>query len=432
MVLPAIRKSYLKLLLSGILFLLCFGYSAYSQSPIDSILQPTNFQNLPDAIAKRASSIEERITKKNQKTLARLQRQEEKIYHRMLRSKDSITAKAALAHIKNKYQRLQDKLKSASSKTSTQYIAKLDTLTSVLRFLDGQGKSGKVKDALAKARSLQAKFQQAEDIKAFIRERKQQLKEQLENLGLAKQLKKFNKQAYYYSVQIKEYAGLLNNSKKAERKALELLSKTKLFKDFMRRSSQLASLFRLPGDPNDPVAQNNLAGLQTRIEVNNLIQQQLAAGGANAQQQFRQNVESAQSQLNQLKDKVIKTGGNGSDDMMPDGFKPNDQKTKNFWNRLELGTNIQTQKATQFFPVTSDIGLSIGYKLNDKSIIGVGASYKMGLGKGWDHIKVSHEGVGLRSFLDWKIKGSFWISGGYEMNYKAAFHSFTQLQNLNA
>ena len=100
--------------------------------------------------------------------------------------------------------------------------------------------------------------------------------------------------------------------------------------------------------------------------------------------------------------------------------------------RLEYSANMQSQSATSFFPVTSDIGLSAGYKLNDKSIIGIGVSYKLGWGRGWDHIKLSNEGVGLRCYIDWKLKGSFWISGGYEQNYKTAFRDFNQLKDMNA
>jgi hypothetical protein len=83
------------------------------------------------------------------------------------------------------------------------------------------------------------------------------------------------------------------------------------------------------------------------------------------------------------------------------------------------------------FPVTSDIGLSLGYKLNNKSVIGVGASYKMGLGTGWNNIRLSNEGVGIRSFIDYKIRGSLFISGGYEQNYRAAFYSLEQLRGLS-
>ena len=56
----------------------------------------------------------------------------------------------------------------------------------------------------------------------------------------------------------------------------------------------------------------------------------------------------------------------------------------------------------------------------------------MGWGQGWKQIKVSSEGVGLRSFVDYKIKGSFWISGGYEMNFRSAFNRVEQLQDLTA
>lgn len=381
------------------------------------------------AIEKKAERLQEKIIARSAKTLSRLQKQEEKIYRRMLHGKDSLAAKAALADIENKYRSFQDKLKHSTA--SGTYIPKLDTLATALKFLDNQGLPGNVKNALANTQALQDKFAQAEEIKKFIRERRQQLKQQLERLGLAKQLKRFNKEAYYYSAQINEYKSLLKDSKKAERKALELLGKTKLFQDFMRRHSQLASLFRLPGDGSDPSSMAGLSGLQTRAQVNGLIQQQIGSG-ADAQQQFRQNLQNAQAQLNQLKDKVTQYGSGSSDDIMPEGFTPNTQKTRSFLQRLEYSANMQTQKATSFFPVTSDLGLSLGYKLNDKSIIGIGASYKMGWGRGWNDINISSQGVGLRSFIDWKIKGSFWISGGYEQNYKTAFSDFDQLKDRSA
>src|SRR5436190_479774 len=290
-----------------------------------------------------------------------------------------------------------------------------------------QKQEAKMKQKFSKIDSLAAK-----EIFAKSDEKYKDLQEKFSKFGFVKELKQVNKQVYYYAAQIKEYKEILNDPKKIEQKAIELLSKTKMFKDFMAKNSMLASLFRLPGDPTDPNYVASLAGLQTRASVNNLIQQQISAGGPNAQQQFQSNLQQAQSQVRQLKDKVMQMSGGSSDDILPEGFKPNDQKTKNFWKRMEVGTNFQTQRATNFFPVTSDIGLSLGYKLNDKSIIGIGASYKFGWGSGWDHMKISSQGAGLRSFIDWKIKGSFWISGGYEQNYKEAFKSIDQLQNYSA
>jgi hypothetical protein len=194
----------------------------------------------------------------------------------------------------------------------------------------------------------------------------------------------------------------------------------------------LASLFRMPGDPNDPNYIASLAGLQTRVQVNALVQQIVASAGPNGLQQFRQNLQAGQNQLNELKAKIGKFGGSSSDDILPEGFKPNAEKTRSFLKRLELETNIQTQRSSNFFPTISDLGLSAGYKLNDKSIIGLGASFKLGLGNGWQHIKFSGQGVGLRSFIDWKIKGNFWVSGGYEMNYRTAFSNYYQLRDFSA
>lgn len=404
-----------------------------SQSKLDSIFNKLDPQKFATSIGTKAEKLEDKLVAKSMKVLHKLQQHEEKLYHKMLPTKDSVQAKFALADFKNKYTTLKDKLKSpALSNATRQYIPHLDSLTTALKFLDQNGIPGNIKNALCKTKSLQDKFQQAEEIKKFIKERTEQLKQQLEKLGMVKKLKQINKQGYYYAAQIKEYREVLKDPKKIEKKALELLTKTKFFQDFMRKNSMLASLFRMPGDPNDPNYIASLAGLQTRVQVNALIQQTVTGAGPNGMQQFRQNLQAGQSQLNELKAKIGKYGGGSSDDIIPQGFKPNGEKTKSFLKRLELGTNIQTQKSTNFFPTTSDLGLSVGYKLNDKSIIGLGASYKLGMGNGWQRIRFSSEGIGLRSYIDWKIKGNFWVSGGYEMNYRTTFSNFYQLKDLSA
>jgi len=416
----------------ALLLLFCFIYTfSHSQSKLDSLLQKINPQKWSSVIEKKSDKLTEKILSKSEKVLARMQRQDEKLC-RKISFKDSTRGAELMAGIQNKYSALRDKLKSGSTNCKNNYIPYLDSIQTAFRLLDQQGIAGNIKSTLEKTKALQSKFQQAEEIKKFIRERKQQLKEQLEKLGLVKELKKINKEVFYYSEQLKEYKALLSDPKKIERKAIDLLSKTKLFRDFFKKNSMLASLFRMPGDPNDPAYLASLSGLQTRAQVNGLIQQQIVAAGPNGMQQFQQNIQAAQVQLNQLKSKVLKSGQGSSDDIMPEGFQPNNERKKSFLKRLEYGTNFQTQKATGYFPITSDIGLSVGYKLNDKSIIGIGGSWKMGWGRGWQHINITAEGLSLRSFMDWKIKGNFYLSGGFEQNYKSNFTAFNQLRNLNA
>jgi hypothetical protein len=392
-----------------------------------------------EQVSATAGQLEQKLDRQSEKILAKFVKAEQKLQRKLAR-KDSLKAKEVFGNAQQQYDQLQQKLKKTDQ--LKQYIPSLDTLGSSLKFLQQNPqllaitKDGpaKLKEAMTKVNGLQSEFQKAEEIKKFLKERKQYLKDQLSKLGMAKQLKQLDKQAYYYSAQVNEYKELLKDHKKAEQKAIELLSQTKMFKDFMRNNSQLASLFRLPGsNANGSTGAASLAGLQTRSQVNSLIQQQIAAGGPNAQAQFSQNMQQAQAQLNQLKDKLSKLGNSGSSDLeMPEGFKPNQQKTKSFLQRIELGANIQSQKSNGYFPVTSDIGLSAGYKLNDKSVIGIGASYKMGWGENIRNIKITHQGIGLRSFIELKLKGSFWLSGGYEMNYRSGFNRFAELRNQSA
>jgi hypothetical protein len=402
-----------------------------------SRLSPKALSKYLSASSQKANDIQKGLDRKTTKTLERMQKFELQMQKKLSRI-DSTKAVAIFGKVKEKYQGLDQKIKTAGS--FNQYIPSLDTLATSLKFID-QNKSllnnikeykEKLNTSLSNVKGLQEQFQKTEEIRKFLKERKELIRQQLSNLGFAKELKKMNKQVYYFSQQANQYKELLKDHKKIEKKAIELLSKSKLFKDFLRKNSQLASLFRLPANPDDPVTAASLAGLQTRAQVNNLIQQQIAAGAPGAQAQFQQNVQDAQSQLNKLKDKISKLGQGSSDMDMPEGFKPNRQKTKSFLQRLEYGTNVQSQKANGYFPVTSDIGLSLGYKMNDKSVFGIGASYKLGLGQNIRNINVTHQGVGLRSFVDWKIKGSFWISGGYEMNYRNEFNRLDVLKDLDA
>ncbi|PZR28666.1 MAG: hypothetical protein DI535_05885 [Citrobacter freundii] len=403
----------------------------------DTTVSPAIGEAYLTQVSSKASWLDQQLDKQSQKVLSRLQQQEAKLQRKLAR-RDTAAASRIFHQSAHQYARLQDQLEHSGQ--LQQYIPSLDTLGSSLKFLQQNqrfltgisGGSKQLNEAMAKVSSLQNNFQKAEQVKRFIRERKQYLKEQLGALGMVKELKQFNKQAYYYSAQVNEYKQLLKDHKKAERKALELLGKTSLFKEFMRKHSMLASLFRLPVDPNDPNAQASLAGLQTRAQVNSLVQQQIASGGPNAQAQFSQNMQEAQSQLSQLKDKVSKLGGGSSDLEMPEGFRPNHQRTKSFLQRIEIGANIQSLRSNGYLPVTSDIALTGGYKLNDNSMIGVGVSYKMGWGKSIRNINITHQGIGLRSFIEWKLKGSFWLAGGYEMNYRNGFSRFAELRDRSA
>ena len=417
-----------------VMLLLFIARSSYGQEDNGNVQAITDISGkYADAIGKKAEGMEGKLDKKSEKALQQYEKQAAKLQKKLAKI-DPAAATRIFGDADKQYKQLTDKLKQPVQKLQ-KYIPGLDTMGTSLKFIDQyKDKVKNVKElqaAMTKVDALKSQFQKAEDIKAFLKQQKQYLKDNLEKFGMAKQLKKLNKQAYYYSQQLKDYKETLKDESKIERKTLELLNQAKPFQDFMKKNSMLASLFRMPADdPNDPAYLQSLAGLQTKAQVNTQLQNQFGSGSG-VTEQLKGNVQQAQGQLQQLKDKISKAGGGSSDDEIPD-FKPNGQKTKTFLQRLEYGTNMQTVQSTSYFPVTSDMGLSVGYKLNDKSIIGVGASYKMGWGQNIKHINITSQGAGARSFLDVKLKKSIWFSGGFEMNYRTNITSIDQLKDASA
>jgi hypothetical protein len=199
-----------------------------------------------------------------------------------------------------------------------------------------------------------------------------------------------------------------------------------LFQEFMKTHSELGGLFNLPGNYGSLQA---VVGLQSRDQVQQAISSQLG-NTADVQQILGRQVQSAKSQLDVFKQKLNALGANSGDIDMPN-FRSNEKKTKPFLKRLEYGMNTQSTKSGYFFPSTTDVGLSIGYMLNAKNIIGIGGSYKIGWGRDIKHVSVTSQGMSLRSFLDINIKQSFYASGGFEYNYQQPFNGLRELYSLN-
>jgi hypothetical protein len=394
-----------------------------------------------DCVKRKTGKLEAQLTRQTNKYLQHLARKDEKL-RRKLQKTDSTVAKQLFEGAAEQYAKLSKQLKnpvSLAGRTRGQYLPYVDSLKTSLAFLQQNSnllqseQAQQITSSLQQVQQLQGKLQQTEQIKAFIKQRKEQIKATLSrhtNLpgSITKTYQDFNKELFYYSQQVQEYRDLLNDPDKLLTKTLSLLNKLPAFQSFLQQHSELAGLFAVPvGYGNG----QSLAGLQTRSQVQQLMQTQLASSGPNANQLLQQNLQVAQAQLGQLKDKVNKLGAGSADLDMPD-FKPNNQKTKSFWQRLEYGTNLQTQKSNNFFPTTSDIGLSVGYKLSDKSIIGIGGSYKVGWGKDIRNIAISSQGAGLRSFFDVKLKGSFFATGGFEYNYQPLTASETVTPDIVA
>ncbi|WP_160717988.1 hypothetical protein [Chitinophaga solisilvae] len=412
-------------ILITLLFFFSGAYSQQIQEKKDSITHQV--QQVPEKFISQAKAksdkLNKQVTNRTDKALKRFLK-EEKAMQRKLARIDSVAAKNIFTRSIDSLGNLQSKLRSKLGSKVPGALnqsggAYLDSLQNSLAFLKGskdllkqsKGITDKLGGATKSIDQLKDKLAQAEAVKAFIRERKQQLKEQLgQYTGFTKDLQKMNKEAYYYAQQVKEYKEIFKDRKKAEQKAMEVIKKMPAFNDFMAKHSQLASLFNLQ---SGAASAQSLEGLQTRAQVEQLIQQRIGSG-PNAGAAVSQQMAEARSRFDELKSKFPDLD-NAAD--MPN-FKPNEMKTKSFLQRLEFGSNIQFQRSNQFFPSTGDLAGQVAYKFHKNGSIGLGGSFKLGMGTGFNNIRFSTQGMGIRSFIDWKLKGTFYLNGGYEQNFQ--------------
>lgn len=378
-----------------------------------------------EAVQTRIGKLQNKLHKSAYSRIEKLQKQEKKLIAKM-EKKDSAKAKLMLSESKALYNNFQKKLREPGTQEWKEYLPAIDSLQTSINFLGTNKLLNErfAKSVLASTGTIKQYtngLQATAEIQQYLNDRKRLLIKQFEQVGLVRELKNLNKQLFYYQQQYNKFKLLISDGSKLERKMLLLLRESNAFKDFFTTNSQFNSLFPVGSSVTSAGTTDNL---QTIADVQAGLQR---AGMDNMA--VNEALTSAQNEPLTNSSALRLPGTNQSGDLTMPDFKPNQQKTKSFLQRLELGWNLQTKRASIMLPSIADIGLNIGYKLNDNSIIGGGMAYKLGMGNGWKDIRFSHQGVSLRTFMDIKIKGGLWLSGGYERNYMQAFSRFSQIND---
>ncbi|WP_142687374.1 hypothetical protein [Chitinophaga polysaccharea] len=394
---------------------------------------------------------------------ARLKRQQLKLITKLrsveikagsqLKEVDSIAAMNYLQRTNEVYGKLLEKFNRAGNTgadgVAEPYIPRLDSLQCLVNFL-GAGSEGKehVTRALKNIGGLKSDWLRGESIKSFLAERGMTLKglqEQYPQLGSIKgAVAKYSKELVYYRDRLSNWKEELNKPANWEATALKALNKVPVFQKFLRENSQLASLFGMQTNTAPDMVAIAMNGMQTRATLQTLLQERLGPAAANLEQQLASQAAAPGAGFTDIRNKItsLRSAGMMDDDAsaMPSSGK-NNQRTKPFLKRLEYGFDLQTGKRSAYqFPASNDLALSLGYRLNDRLVTGVGVAYKFSLGEAWNKLNLTHDGIGLRSYLDWKLTaagkgnnvlfGNIWISGGLEQNYLARFESIAALRNL--
>lgn len=408
-----------------------FSLNAYAQHTDEiEIFSVQKNWTLFSKLGSSAKKINNRIEKNKNRYLKKLKKEEGKLFAELNKSKtdgfplDLISTDSAFSFVSRESKRDLDFI----APMQKYYSPVVDSLKTYLKFTKQLKQYEKLDARLdfnlsEEYNSLQRKITENLNVERLVGERINRIKQLL---PLDKEFTQFNsyvKEFNYYKAQIKEYQNILEQPNKIEKKLLNIIRELPQFKAFMAKNSELASIFPFPSEGD-----SRLALLQGRDDVMKEFRNSMgsAAGGTSALQGLQQ----GQQKLIGLTQK-LKNGDYGNGEVLVEGAI-NPQKSKTFWQRIVLNTNIQTVKANWFFPVSTDLGIDIGYKLNPNRIVGVGGSYKIGWGESLNKIKVSHQGAGIRSFLDWRIKGSMWLTGGFEMNYRSIINDVEVLRAFSS
>lgn len=422
--------------------LLCMIVLAFADAPLLAqrrsdttapAASPGQINRFVQRLSTKLAKVDALLTRQTRKALRRFERQEARL-QRLLARKDSTTA-AVFAGTANGLQRLRRQYEQPDTSQPAlpgQYNACTDTLRNTLAYLQQHSTAGpaahRLLNATGQLQTVEARLQQATAIRQYLRDRKAALRQQLDRFGLGHKIKRLDKAQYYYGQYVQGYKDLLAHPQKAQQQLLALLRKTRPWQDFVARHSLLAQWFALPGTAA-PATAASLAGLQTRQSVLSGIATSLGLAalspGAqqNALQVVQSRVQSGMQQVSALQQRVQQYGNADGD--MP-SFRPSAYKTRSLLQRIEWGANVQFGKTNRLLPTTADIGLSLGYKL-PIGAIGMGLSYKLGMGSDWRKPRFTSNGLGLRSYIDLRLKGQLLLSGGYEREY---LHGFSRLSVL--
>lgn len=234
------------------------------------------------------------------------------------------------------------------------------------------------------------------------------------------------KKAFYAKQRMKELKNISEEPTKAEEKALEYLQGTEGF------DAHMDNIGKGPGSmkglsSNTTSTELEKMGFQTKKQVEGSLKEKFGKNLGGVTKKIGGQVKEFQDKLGEAKNTVkdgknnitdAKSTAKGLKNTEKPSFKVNPMRGKLFWQRIEKQYNWQTIRATTDKPAMLEASAMAGFKHTPKLTYGLGLATGIGLGQGWDKIKISFEGIGLRSFASWEWQYGLGAYAGYERMYK--------------
>lgn len=378
----------------------------------------------------KAANFNKRINKRTSKAISRLKRQEKRL-EKSLSSIDKLTGlnnyKLGVDSLDfyKKLTGLKD-FNSINQLKNSRYSGLLDTAKSLMKFLDGKSLDDKmpseISNTLQEITRLEHGLGTSTQLENYMKNRKAELSSILSryepNHKFNKILKGWGKEYYYYGETVKNYHNLLDDPSRIQAKVFEVAKSIPAFKDFMKENGALASIF------NGHELQD-YSGLQTREQVNEQIKAQLAQLGSKGKDLLSGKLDEGKQILEKASEEFT-----GKDNKQEEkDFKPNSQKTKTLWQRLEIGTDFQFNRKTKELPMSVTTGFTVGFKLHDKFTVGTGIGANINAGKDLKHPVPAAQKVNFRSYSEYSLGREFYLRAGWERSFTKMVTRFESYNN---
>lgn len=372
-----------------------------------------------------------RVEKQQQKVLAKLSKQESR-FAKKLKRQDS-TAYQVYQNNSVSFDSIRriQKPDSAglSRKSRSRTNSSLDTLKGVKNFITDKANivgadNNLTSDYDDKLSELKNDAVHNEDVNKLISNRTNFLKGIKTKDGKSVSgLKSIQKQSFYSNEKIKAYKQIADDPSVAEQKALEYLQGKEGFDKYLSYSGESGGRSMNGASP----AQLEKMGFQTKQKVQESIQKKVGSNNLGSlQQSMGGQVKDYQQHLqkvNEIKNTAKQTQSSlkGLKSVQKPAFKVNPMRGQPFMNRIEQQYNWQTTRATnQDGPAMLSFSYMAGFKHTPKLSYGLGIAPIVGLGSNWNNVRITFEGIGLRSYAAWQWQYGIGAYAGYERTYKQA------------
>jgi len=248
------------------------------------------------------------------------------------------------------------------------------------------------------------------------------------------------KKVFYAKEKMSMLKSISEEPTKAEEQAFEYLQGIEGFDGAMGSVSKDGNIKSLSDASSDADLQK--MGFRTQQQVEASLKSKFGNGTSGVAQKMGNQVKEFQNKggdiknsKKEVKDAVCsaKKAQNDLRNIDKPSFRINPMRGKLFLQRIEKQYNWQTNRASVDKPATLEMSAMVGFKHSPKLTYGIGVAGVVGLGQGWDKIKLTLEGLGIRTFLTWELLYGFGAYGGYERTFKTdVFSKTNQLEGLNS